>query len=68
MDTKQTKQLEIGRDYAGIFGVSAPAKMLYLGGIKWRAEKPGASREMDSQAATDKALAYINQPAVHMGM
>ena len=62
------KELTIGDNYGSIFGLDAAKcqKMIYLGGSKWRAEKPGLAKEMDSPDTSAKALAYINGPVVHM--
>ena len=64
-----TRELEVGKDYGAIFGVSADkgCHLTYLGGNMWRAEKPGTVRDIDSAASTAKALAYINQPSIQMG-
>ena len=64
-----TTELKIGTDYGSIFGLEAGKgqKMVYLGGIKWRAEKPGAIREIDCQRTTDKVVAYVSKPGVVMG-
>ena len=61
-------QLTIGDNYGSIFGLDSTKgqKMIYLGGSKWRAEKPGITKEMDSPDTVAKALAYINTPSVHM--
>jgi hypothetical protein len=63
------KNLELNRDYGYVFGISAEKgeHMIYLGGIKFRAEKPGAVREQESQGTYDKISAYLNQ-TVRMGM
>jgi len=66
--TTENKTLEIDKDYGSIFGLPTGCKMIYLGGISWRAIKPGAERVIESQVQTDKVLAYVNQPAIHMGM
>jgi hypothetical protein len=65
----ENKILEVGKNYGSIFGLDEKKsnKMVFLGGIKWRAEKPGLTKEMDSEITTKNALEYINRPSVHMG-
>jgi len=62
------KQLVIGDDYGPICGLdkSKGQRLIYLGGDKWRAEKPGAVKEVESQETTANTLAYIRKPTVHM--
>ncbi len=63
------KQLEINKDYAGIFGLN-PEKgqhMTYLGGIRWEMREGERMQQVESQGTTDKATAYINQPSISMG-
>ena len=64
------KQLEIGKNYGGAFGldVSKGQYMIYQGGDNWLAKKPGAERVIVTPDTTAKALAYINQPSVNMGV
>lgn len=63
------KTLEIGKNYGSVFGLNAEKgqKAIYLGGNLWRAEKPGASAERESEDMTEAALEYINRPSVFMG-
>lgn len=65
-----SKQLEIGKDYGAIFGLDASkgSTLVYLGGDKWQATKPGATKELTSPGTTAKAVEYINRPAIRMGM
>jgi len=68
--TAMNKQLEIGHDYASIFGLDPEDKgqhMIYNGGNKWLAQQPGSEREIESEKTTALALAYINQPSVSIG-
>ena len=64
------KNLEVNKDYGYVWGLDAEKgmHMIYLGGIKFRAEKPGAVQESESQGTYDQVMAYVNSPTVHMGM
>ena len=47
------KALEIGKDYAGIFGTPAGCKMIYNGGNSWTGIKPdGGEKMMESEKQT----------------
>ncbi len=60
--------LEIGKDYATIFGVEEQGSMIFNGGISWILTKlDGSSMEMDSEEMTEDAIKYINRPTVKMG-
>lgn len=63
-------ELEIGKNYGSVFGLDEKKGMnlVYMGGNNWKAEKPGAAKEMVSEDTTKKALEYINRPSIHMGM
>jgi hypothetical protein len=63
------KQLEIGKDYGCIFGLSSDKGqyMIYGGGINWMAKNGDKTQTVDSQQTTDNAVAYINRPSIHMG-
>ena len=63
------KELESGHDYGFVFGLdpNKNQRMIYLGGIKFRAENGVAVRELDSQGTYDKVCEYINRPTIHMG-
>ena len=41
--------------------------MIYLGGVKFRAENGTASRDSESQGTYDKVHEYINRTSIHMG-
>ena len=60
------KQLEINKDYADIFGLNDNQHMIFLGGIKWEMREGDRMQQVDSQQATDKATAYINQHSISM--
>ena len=56
------KTLEIGKDYAGIFGIPAGCKMIYNGGNSWTGVKPdGSEKMMESEKQTKAAIEYINR-------
>ena len=56
------KTLEIGKDYAGIFGIPAGCKMIYNGGNSWTGVKPdGSKKVMESEKQTIAATEYINR-------
>jgi hypothetical protein len=63
------KKLEIGTNYGDIFGLDPKKgmRMIYLGGNKWRCEKPGVVKEIEGEVTTKNAIEYINQPSIHMG-
>jgi hypothetical protein len=48
------KKLEIGKNYGDIFGLDPKKgmRMIYLGGNKWRCEKPGAVKEIEGESTT----------------
>ena len=62
------KELTVGKNYGGIFGLPDNKQMVYNGGISWTAidgtQKP---MTMDSQKTTDNALEYINRPSYKVG-
>jgi len=64
-----TNELEINKDYAGIFGLDTDKgqHMIYLGGIKWEMREGDRMQQVESQGTTDKAMAYVNQPSISMG-
>ena len=66
----KSKTLEVGKDYGCVFGLESSKGMslVYQGGNKWLARKPGAESVIESAGTTAKALAYINQPSIHMGV
>jgi hypothetical protein len=65
------KYLEIGVNYASIFGLDADKanKMIYNGGMSWTAINglTNASKTLDSQKTTECAINYINRPSISMG-
>ena len=63
------KKLEIGSDYGFVFGLDhiKGQGMIYLGGVKFRAENGTASRDIESQGTYDKVHEYINRTSIHMG-
>lgn len=65
-----SKQPEIGKDYGAIFGLESDKSctLVYIGGDKWRATKPGATKELTSPGTTAKVIEYINRPSIHMGV
>lgn len=64
-----TNQLEIGKNYGEIFGLEkSNGTIVYNGGINWTATQGDRIMTMDSQAQTDAAIKYINQPSVQMGV
>lgn len=64
-----TKQLEMNKDYAVIFGLNADngQHMIYLGGIKWEMRDGDRIQQVESQKITDNALNYVNRPSISMG-
>jgi hypothetical protein len=64
------KNLEIGKNYGGIFGLNADSgkKMIYNGGDRWTAVKGEQSQTMDSAKTTAAALEYINRPSCGTGI
>lgn len=50
------KQLEIGTDYAGLFGLPKGASMIYLGNDTWQARKP-SGETMTAVSAKQTAAA-----------
>ena len=62
------KTLEIGKNYAAIFGYGDDCQMIYRGGSMWECRKGDMMKTVESAAAVAKAAEYINRPAVRMGM
>lgn len=62
-------KLEIGTNYADIFGLNPEKQsMTYNGGISWTAKEGEKEMTMDSQETTDNAIAYINQSGASTGL
>jgi len=64
------KALEIGTDYATMFGLDAKggAKMIYRGGDSWEMHNErGETMTADMPEATANAIETINRPSITMG-
>lgn len=64
------KELEIGKDYSGIFGIdkSKGGKAIYRGGDNWEMTNyEGSTQTFTNPKATEIAIKYINQPSISMG-
>jgi hypothetical protein len=63
------KTLEIGANYGQIFGIQPErGSIVYMGGISFKlTNSKGQERIEESQKTYDNAMAYINQPSIHMG-
>jgi len=60
--------LEIGRNYREIFGLSEGNEMIFNGGDSWTAKKTdGAEMTMESPKTTAAALEYLNKASISMG-
>jgi len=62
------RELIVGKNYGGIFGLPEDKKMIYNGGISWTAVDGEREMMVDSQKTTDNALKYINQPSYGTGI
>lgn len=61
------KELEIGKDYSGLFNMPSGCKMIYNGGNSWTGVKPdGSKKTMESEKQTLAAIEYINRPSHSM--
>jgi hypothetical protein len=54
------KELEIGKDYAAIFGYGDDKKLIYDGGNKWIARTADKEQRVENEKMTQNALSYIN--------
>jgi hypothetical protein len=63
-----SKTLEIGKNYAEIFGAPDGCEMIYNGGDSWTQTAPGRSQTVNSPAATKAANEYINRQSTSMGI
>ena len=61
------KTLEVGKNYADIFGLSDGKEMIYNGGVSWTAKDGDRQMTMDSQETTNNAIDYVNKPSKSMG-
>jgi hypothetical protein len=63
------KTLEINSNYGGVFGLNTAKgqQMIYKGGDTWTMREGDREKTIESPDTTKKALAYINQPTIHMG-
>ena len=64
------KNLEIGKNYGGVFGKdsSKGGKAIYRGDDNWEMTNyDGVTQTIKNPKATEVAVKYINQPSVSMG-
>mgnify|MGYP006943672271 CR=1 FL=1 len=62
-EVREMKNLEIGKNYGEIFGLTGNRQMIFNGGISWTAKEGEREMTMDSQKTTDNAIEYINRPS-----